>query len=90
MKKTVFFLTAALSVLMIFTEINALAILPYLATLFLMYQEVYQKINRAVPITVIAMIMLLLNLFLGLVEDTAAFLDVIVWGMIAFTFKQKE
>lgn len=90
MKKTIFYVTVALTVIMIVTEVNALAILPYLVALFFMYQDLFQKIKREVPISVISILMLLLNLLLGLTEDAGAFIDVIVWAAIIFSFGQKD
>lgn len=89
MKKTIFYVTIVMSALMIVVEVNALAILPYLIALFLMYQDIYQKINREIPIAVIAIIMFFLNLFLGLTEDLTALIDALIWGIIAFTFRKK-
>ena len=86
MKKIVLYTTGVLIAWMIFVEVNALAIMPFIVAGFLMYQVVFQGKNRSIAIGVIAGLMALGNMLLGEIS----LVDSLVWVVILIAYGRES
>lgn len=89
MKKIAFYTTIVLTAFMFLQEVNALAILPYVIAIFLMYEVLFQEKDRSTILGVGSLIMGLLNLLLAF-SNVLGFADVVMWSIILLTFGFKK
>ena len=79
MKQVAFYLMVVVTVICAFGDVTALQLLPLAAGCLLMGLDIFSKDSYAVPTTILAVLMTLLNL------DTSL-IDVIVWLIVIIAF----
>lgn len=84
MKKAILICWGVLTVLSALAESTAMQLLPFIAVMFLMYQDIYQKKDRLTAIVVMSFTMAFLNFAF---ESN---IDVVVWLMTAILYPMKE
>jgi len=82
-QKVMFFATLALMVILLFSTVTPLQLVPFIVVAILMWFHIYEKKDFGVWIAVISVVMFFLNL------SVASLLDVVYWILAFVAFIRK-